>query len=157
MVKSLLIVNSKLFNLLIKARDEAHRFAIKANRNAKRKNMQVSILDSIKGIGPKTKERLFNEFKSIDAILNSDINHLQKIKGVDQRIANEIKKLNHHEKFYNATDLFKNFFGPLIFVLSVFFEMYLVSLVIFILCSISDFLMAILQENLIMNHHLENF
>ena len=32
------------------------------------------------------------------------------------------------------------FFGPLIFVLSVFFKMYLVSLVIFILCSVSDFL-----------------
>ena len=32
------------------------------------------------------------------------------------------------------------FFGPLIFVLSVFFEMYLLSLAIFIVCSISDFL-----------------
>ena len=31
-------------------------------------------------------------------------------------------------------------FGPLIFVLSVFFEMYLASLIIFIVCSISDFL-----------------
>jgi len=31
-------------------------------------------------------------------------------------------------------------FGPLIFVLSVFFEMYSASLVIFILCSVSDFL-----------------
>ncbi|MEL0271099.1 MAG: helix-hairpin-helix domain-containing protein, partial [Gammaproteobacteria bacterium] len=86
-------VNSRLFNLLIKARDEAHRFALKANRNAKRINMQASILDSIKGIGPKTKERLFNEFKSIDAILNSDVNHLQSIRGVDQGMANEIKKL----------------------------------------------------------------
>tara|TARA_B100000902_G_scaffold399696_1_gene471893 strand:+ start:111 stop:1379 length:1269 start_codon:yes stop_codon:yes gene_type:complete len=87
-------VNSKLFNLLIRARDEAHRFAIKANRNAKRIDMQVSILDSIKGIGPKTKERLFNEFKSINAILNADINHLQNIRGVDERIANEIRKLD---------------------------------------------------------------
>ena len=86
-------VNSKLFNLLIRARDEAHRFAIKANRKARRIDMQVSILDSIKGIGPKTKERLFNKFKSIDAILNADINHLQNIKGVDERIANEIRKL----------------------------------------------------------------
>ena len=32
------------------------------------------------------------------------------------------------------------FFGPLIFILSVFFEMYLASLIIFILCSVSDFL-----------------
>ena len=86
-------VNSKLFNLLIRARDEAHRFAIKANRNAKRANMQVSILDSIRGIGPKTKERLFNEFKSINAILNASINHLQNVKGVNERIANEIIKL----------------------------------------------------------------
>ena len=86
-------VNSRLFNLLIRARDEAHRFAIKANRNAKRLDMQVSILDSIKGIGPKTKERLFNEFKSISAILNSNTEILQNVKGVDRRIANEIKKL----------------------------------------------------------------
>ena len=87
-------VNSRLFNLLARARDEAHRFAIKANRKAKRKDMQVSILDSIKGVGPKTKERLFNEFKSINAILNADVNHLQNIWGVDERIANEIKKLD---------------------------------------------------------------
>ncbi len=86
-------VNSKLFNLLIRARDEAHRFAIKANRNAKRVDMQVSILDSIKGIGPKTKERLFNKFKSIDAILRADINDLENIRGVDQRVAEEIKQL----------------------------------------------------------------
>ena len=86
-------VNSRLFNLLIRARDEAHRFAIKANRNAKRLDMQVSILDSIKGIGPKTKERLFNEFKSISAILNSNTEILQNVNGVDRRIANEIKKL----------------------------------------------------------------
>ena len=86
-------VNSKASNLLIRARDEAHRFAIKANRNAKRRDMQVSILDSIMGVGPKTKERLFNEFKSIDVILKADVNHLIKIRGVDQRIANEIKKL----------------------------------------------------------------
>ena len=86
-------VNSKLFNLLIRARDEAHRFAIKANRNAKRINMQVSILDSVKGIGPKTKERLFNEFKSIDVILNSDRKLLQNVKGVNKRIAHEIIRL----------------------------------------------------------------
>jgi len=85
--------NSKLFSLLTKARDEAHRFAIKANRVAKRKNMQVSVLDSIRGIGPKTKERLFNKFKSINVILNSDINLLLNIKGVNQRIAEEIKRL----------------------------------------------------------------
>ena len=85
--------NSKLFNLLMRARDEAHRFAIKANRAAKRKNMQASILDSIQGVGPKTKERLFNEFKSIDVILNTEISLLENVKGVNHRIACEIKQL----------------------------------------------------------------
>ena len=32
------------------------------------------------------------------------------------------------------------FFGPLVFVISVFFEMYFASLVIFVMCSFSDFL-----------------
>ena len=86
-------INSSLFNLLTKARDEAHRLAIKANRNAKLKNMKVSILDSVQGIGPKTKERLFNRFKSIDVILSSDLSHLKRIKGINERIAKEIKKL----------------------------------------------------------------
>ena len=55
--------------------------------------MQVSILDSIKGIGPKTKERLFNKFKSIDAILEAEPIFYKTSKGINKRIANEILKL----------------------------------------------------------------
>ena len=84
---------SKLFGLLMKARDEAHRFAIQANRAALRKDVHVSVLDSIKGIGPKTKERLFSKFKSIDAILNSSLETLKGIKGINERIAKEIHLL----------------------------------------------------------------
>ena len=47
------------------------------------------------------------------------------------------------------------FFGPLIFVLSVFFEMYFY-LLIFIFCSISDFLDGFLQENLMLESSLGN-
>jgi len=86
-------VNSKLFNLLSKARDEAHRFAIKANRQAKRKYMRSSILDSIYGIGPKTKENLFLSFKSINGILNAKYHELEKIKGVNKKIISQIMDL----------------------------------------------------------------
>ena len=85
---------SHLINMLNKARDEAHRFAIKANRAAKRKNMNLSILDPILGLGPKTKERLFKKFKSIDVILNSKEDELLKVKGVNKNIAKEIRRIN---------------------------------------------------------------
>ena len=86
--------NSPILNLLIKARDEAHRFAIKANRMAKVKDMNISILDSIKGIGPKTKEKLFKRFKTIDGILGSEENDLISVIGISKEIAIQIKRLN---------------------------------------------------------------
>ena len=85
---------SRIFNLLNKARDEAHRFAIKANRSAKRKKMNLSVLDPIRGLGPKTKERLFREFKSIDVILSRKEDELLKVKGVNKKIAREIRRIN---------------------------------------------------------------
>ena len=85
---------SRIFNLLNKARDEAHRFAIKANRSAKRKKMNLSVLDPIRGLGPKTKERLFREFKSIDVILSRKEDELLQVKGVNKKIAREIRRIN---------------------------------------------------------------
>ena len=83
-------ISSRLFNLLNKARNEAHRFAIKANRAAKRKEMNFSVLDSVQGIGPKTKEKLFNRFKSINDILEATEDDLLNIKGINKKIAKEI-------------------------------------------------------------------
>ena len=52
-------INSKLFKLLSKARDEAHRFALKAHRKSKQKQVNYSILDEVRGIGPKTKKNFY--------------------------------------------------------------------------------------------------
>ena len=86
-------VNSKLFNLLSKARDEAHRFAIKANRHAKSKNINISILDSVYGVGPKIKQSLFNKFKSINVILDANEADLISVDGISKKIAKDIMKL----------------------------------------------------------------
>ena len=84
--------NSKLLNLLTKARDEAHRFAIKHNRISKRKNVKKSKLDEIRGIGPVIKRRLFKKFGNFNSIKNASISELTLIKGINHGLASIIKK-----------------------------------------------------------------
>ena len=86
-------IRSELFVLLTKARDEAHRFAIKANRSAKSKSITVSKLDTIVGIGPQRKMALLMKFKSIDAIINSTSKELKEIPGITPKIIQAIKAL----------------------------------------------------------------
>ena len=83
-------VNSRLFNLLIRARDEAHRFAIKNNRISKQSGIKNSSLDKINGVGAVIKSRLFQKFGSIKYIRRASIDEITKIKGVSEKLANKI-------------------------------------------------------------------
>jgi len=62
-------------------RDEAHRFGITHHRHIRTKGQTQSELDQIKGIGPKTKELLFKEFKSISAMRKASLIQLSDIIG----------------------------------------------------------------------------
>ena len=86
-------INSKLFILLLKIRDEAHRFAIKANRSAKSESIRGSKLDTIVGIGPQRRMALLKKFKSIDAIINTSSKELKEIPGITPKIIKAIKAL----------------------------------------------------------------
>jgi len=59
---------SETLKLLQQMRDEAHRFGITHHRNKRSKSSIQSELDTIKGIGPKTKEKLLKDFKTISNI-----------------------------------------------------------------------------------------
>src|SRR3990167_190205 len=63
--------NSPLLQMIQHLRDEAHRFAITLHRRLHRKEALVSRLDEIRGVGPKTKERLLKKFGTISAIRNA--------------------------------------------------------------------------------------
>lgn len=65
------IVEGQTKFLIQRIRDEAHRFAITNNRNARLKTAKKSQLDDIKGIGEKTKEKLLQTFSSTEAIVNA--------------------------------------------------------------------------------------
>jgi excinuclease ABC subunit C len=54
--------------LVQQLRDEAHRFGLSHHRTLRSKNAVGSALDQVKGLGPKTIETLYVEFKSLAKI-----------------------------------------------------------------------------------------
>ncbi len=60
--------NSALFRLMTQIQDEVHRFAITFHRSKRSKRQTASELDSIKGIGTKSKQLLLQHFKSVKRI-----------------------------------------------------------------------------------------
>ena len=86
-------VRSELFVMLAKARDEAHRFGLKASRNARLKLMKIGNLDTIKGVGPIKQQMLLKKYGSLKNILNQSSDELICNKGINHTIAKEILKL----------------------------------------------------------------
>ena len=73
--------NSELFHILTRIQDEVHRFAITFHRDKRSKSALHSELDDIKGIGPKTKETLLKQFKSVKNIKETSNEELSKVIG----------------------------------------------------------------------------
>lgn len=64
--------DSALFHLMTRIQDEVHRFAITFHRDKRSKHQVASELDTISGIGPKTKEILLKHFKSVKRIKEAE-------------------------------------------------------------------------------------
>ncbi|MCL0329939.1 excinuclease ABC subunit UvrC [Apilactobacillus xinyiensis] len=82
--------DSQAFYLVERIQDEVHRFAINFHRQVHTKHSLSSELDSIKGVGPKTKIKLLNKFGSLDKISDADVKELREI-GISQDVAKNIK------------------------------------------------------------------
>ena len=74
-------MKSELFHVLTEIQDEVHRYAITFHRNKRSKHALHSELDDIKGLGPKGKEALLKQLKTINAIKNADNQEINKILG----------------------------------------------------------------------------
>jgi excinuclease ABC subunit C len=76
---------SETLKIIQQLRNEAHRFGITLHRNLRSKESLNSQLDEIKGVGPKTKELLLKEFRSLKRIKAASqkelIDALGKVKG----------------------------------------------------------------------------
>ncbi len=68
--------NSESLKLIQSLRNEAHRFGINFHRQKRSNTMTHSALENIPGIGPKTIEKLFKKYKSMEGIKNSSMEEL---------------------------------------------------------------------------------
>lgn len=73
--------HSPLFRPLEQIQDEVHRFAITFHRDKRSKRQVSSALDSIKGIGEKTKTLLLKEFKSVKRIKEASMEEVATVIG----------------------------------------------------------------------------
>ena len=77
-------VKSELFKVLTQIQDEVHRYAITFHRNKRSKHALHSELDDIKGLGPKGKEALLKELKTVKSIKKADNQRLIQVLGASK-------------------------------------------------------------------------
>lgn len=87
---TLLKLGSIELRLLQRIRDEAHRFAITYHRNIRLTKQTQSLLENIKGIGPKKREALLKAFGTSEEVAKADIDLLQTVPGIDPATASRI-------------------------------------------------------------------
>ena len=70
--------NQAVFSLIGNIQEETHRFAITYHRQLRSKRLRYSELDEIPGIGPKRKQELLRQFKSIQSIRQATLPELER-------------------------------------------------------------------------------
>jgi len=84
---------SNVFHFLTRIQDEAHRFAINYHKQVRSKGIFNSMLDSIEGVGEKTKMKLLKKYKSVNLIKLASIEEITEL-GISKKAAlNLINKL----------------------------------------------------------------
>ena len=86
-VSILLDRDSAALHLIQRIRDEAHRFAITFHRKLRTKRNLVSVLDHVDGIGPKRRQALWKEFKTLEAMKKASVEELAKVDGMNIKAA----------------------------------------------------------------------
>ena len=83
---------SEALRVLIRLRDEAHRFAITYHRNLRERTIRESVLDAIPGIGPAKKMALLKRFHSVYGIARATEEEIASAAGVNATLAAAVRK-----------------------------------------------------------------
>lgn len=84
--------NSQVLFLLMRIRDEAHRFAITFHKKLRGKRAVSSVLDDVPGIGAKRKKELIKRFGSVSKIREASVEEIASVPGINRKMAEELKE-----------------------------------------------------------------
>ena len=87
--------NSNALKLLIRVRDEAHRFAVSFHRAVRNKKEVSSLFDEIAGLGKKRQLLLWQRFKTLDNLYNAKPEDFADVQGIGEKTAFDIYKVLH--------------------------------------------------------------
>jgi len=88
--------DSNMFFFLTNMQDEVHRFAITYHKKLRQKAMYKSVLDDVKGLGPKSRLKLLKKYKTISNIRTLSLEELETVlnSNVAQELYNKLREEN---------------------------------------------------------------
>jgi excinuclease ABC subunit C len=78
--------------LLLRLRDETHRFAVTYHRKRARKELLASALQKAPGIGPVRRRRLLSHFPNLDAVKAATAEEIAALPGFNYKVAASLKE-----------------------------------------------------------------
>ncbi|HET6453048.1 MAG TPA: helix-hairpin-helix domain-containing protein, partial [Armatimonadota bacterium] len=88
---------SQALRLLMRIRDEAHRFAVAYHHILRKKTIRKSVLDSIPGIGDSRRKALIRRFGSLAGVKRASLEELMTVPGITRPLAESIREHLHGE------------------------------------------------------------
>ena len=85
-------LESKALKVLIRLRDEAHRFALDYHRRLRNRIIRESALDDLPGIGAARKATLLSHFGSVYRLSRATVEEIDAVPGIDRTLAEAIKR-----------------------------------------------------------------
>ncbi len=86
-------ISERLFFFITNLQNEVHNTAIEYHRKLREQGMTKSSLDEIEGIGKAKRDALLRKFGTIEKIKNASIEELTQVKGINEKLAQKLKKM----------------------------------------------------------------